>query len=105
MKTVTFVNFVALVTLSACAYDRPVGLDSPQFGESVRHNVAASTVNPAAPTDRAPLTFDAQRASVGQGRYVNDTVEPPALVGTQATQTGGVTGQGSTGASSGAAPR
>lgn len=100
MKTTAFVSVVALVALSGCVYDRPVGLDRPNFGEAVNSNIAASTINPMAPEDRGPLTLDAQRAAIAQGRYVTDMVEPPALVGSQA-QTGTGTGQGTTATSAG----
>jgi type IV pilus biogenesis protein CpaD/CtpE len=104
MKTVRLVNFVALLALAGCASDRPIGISAPYFGESVQHNLAASVVNPMAPMDNSPLNLDAQRAAIAQGRYVTDTVEQPALVGTQQTQAGG-TGSGSTGATAGAAAR
>src|SRR5262245_18691074 len=88
----------SLLTLAACAYNEPAALVTPQFGEAVSRNIAAQTVNPDAPADKGPLTFDASRAAIGQERYITDMVENPGTVGTQSTQG---QGQGQGGASAG----
>ena len=101
MKTMTLASLIALFALEGCAVDQPVGLITPEFGEAVRHNIAAETVNPSAPMDNSALITDGQRAAIGQERYITDTVEKPAAVGTQSTQGG--EGSGSNGASAGGA--
>ena len=99
MKKISLVSLISLLALEGCAVDQPVGLITPQFGESVRNNIAIQTVNPEGPRDNGALTTDGRRAAIGQGRYVADMVEKPESVGTQSNQQGG--GSGSNGASAG----
>ncbi len=90
--------------LAACA-NRQVGLVHPDFGNALQQNFASETVNPTAPTDRAPLTMNGARAALQQLHYLNDTVEKPANIGTQTAGTGsggGGGGGGGGGSGSGA---
>ncbi len=64
--------------LCGCAAGEPVGLPPSAFGDAVRFNAAAQIVNPAAPEDRGPLTFNGERAALQQGRYLTDKVEKPS---------------------------
>jgi len=87
---------ILALTLQGCA-DRPIGLEYPGFGDAVRTNMAAQTVNPMAPTDRSPLTTEGQRAALQQNKYTTDTVEKPLDVGTLQAASGGGGGGGGTG--------
>ena len=95
------IRLIALVPMvfaaSACANDPPSGLQTPAFGDAVRANIAAQTVNPMAPTDRGPLIADGQRAALQQGRYETDTVEAPERLSTQGVVGGGAGGRGGAG--------
>ena len=95
MKKIATLIILSVFT-SACAANIPVGLPQDNFGEAVRFNAAAEIVNPAGPSDRGPLTFDAQRAALQQGRYVRDTVEHPVDTATSeiATASSGGNGDG-----------
>ena len=96
---------ILALTLQACA-DRPIGLEYPGFGDAVRTNMAAQTVNPMAPTDRSPLTMEGQRAALQQNRYTTDMVEKPPDVGTlQGAVSGGGGGGGGSGAGAGGGAR
>ena len=89
--------------LAGCANDRPVGLVQPGFGNALQQNIAGETVNPTAPTDRAPLTMNGARAALQQQHYLTDTVEKPANIGTQSTGTGSGGGGSGGGGSGGGA--
>lgn len=54
------------------------------FGDAVRQNIAAQTVNPDAPT-RTGLERGGARAGLAYERYLKDEVEPPAGVETSST--------------------
>jgi hypothetical protein len=99
-------NIAALIFLSAfaagCASDRPVGLPPDNFGEAVRANAAAEVVNPTAPADKAPLTFNGERAALQQQRYLADRVEPPAETTTSSIATANSGGNGGGGGGAGA---
>ena len=68
---------LVLAATAGCA-DRPAGFEfeTADFGNAVRHNIAAQAVNPE-PQAAAPDAFDATRAGVAIGRYRADKVEPP----------------------------
>jgi hypothetical protein len=99
-------NIAALFFLSAfaagCASDRPVGLPPDNFGEAVRFNAAAEIVNPTAPMDKAPLTYNGERASLAQQRYLTDTVEAPAETTTSSIPSASSGGNGGGGGGAGA---
>jgi len=103
MKTLKFFCFgCALIALQACSSETPTGLQVPGFGDAVRQNIAAQTVNPTAPQDPSPIMMDAQRAAIQQNRYTTDTVEQPMDVGTlQGASSGGGGGGGGGGAGAG----
>src|SRR5262245_35708531 len=95
---------VALVALQGCAAEDYSIVNAPDYGNAVRQNVAAETVNPMAPVDRsAPLSQDAQRAALAQQRYTTDQVEKPMEGGTLTGVGGGGGGQGGGGGGGGAA--
>jgi len=101
MKTIAVLGCVSFL-LCGCASDVPVGLPQSEFGEAVQHNVAAQIVNPMAPEDRGPLTFDGQRAALQQGRYLSDKVEKPVESSTNsAFQSSGGNGGGGGGGGTG----
>ena len=97
LKYVSALSFCVL--LAACESDRVVGVVQPGFGDAVQRNVAGETVNPSAPANRAPLTLNGERAALQQKRYLTDTVEKPAIVGTLSSSVSG--GNGGAGGSSG----
>ncbi|GJL94637.1 MAG: hypothetical protein DHS20C05_10420 [Hyphococcus sp.] len=72
---------VSLFALSGCAHE--VGLHDyypeevkAKFGEAVRQNIAAQTVNPDAPSGDG-VTASGARTAIAQERYENDEVEKP----------------------------
>ncbi len=77
--------------LSACSTIAPVGLDydHPEFGNAVRQNIVAQTVNPNAPEDDSPIEANGERAAGAQERYLTDTVEAPVAISSTATVGGG----------------
>ena len=91
-----------LLMLGGCASNAPVGVQDIRFGDAVQQNIAGQIVNPAAPEDRGPLTMNAERAALQQGRYLADMVEKPVDISTQSTQSGGGGGGGGGGAGAGA---
>lgn len=91
----------AALTLSACdTPGGPEGLDikSPGFGDSVRANIAAETVNPDAGTSAKPIQANGARIGGALQRYDQDAVKQPELQST--SNVGGSSGGGS-GASTG----
>ena len=59
---------VSAAFLSACSTTTPVGLDydHPEFGNAVRQNIVAQTVNPNAPEDDSPIEANGERAARAQ---------------------------------------
>jgi hypothetical protein len=100
MKAIVF--GMSAVVLAGCAgAGAPVGIVRPEFGNAVNQNIAAETVNPAAPNDKGPIAIDAKRAALQQNRYEADMVEKPADIGT-GVQIGGEGGGGGNGGGAGA---
>jgi type IV pilus biogenesis protein CpaD/CtpE len=92
-----------LPLLGACsgtAVTANEGQSAPQFGDAVRRNVAAQTINPDAPVSGEPITMDGQRAALAQDRYTKGKVIAPADVGSTSGSGGGSGGSGSGGGSS-----
>src|SRR5205085_5431927 len=58
----------SILLLPSCTMVGPIGIGPTNFGEAASRNVAAQTVNPNAPTDSAPLDFEAQRVEAAQRR-------------------------------------
>jgi len=52
-----------------------------RFGEAVRQNIAAQTVNPDAPREAMPEA-SAARTALAQERYAEDKVEKPSATST-----------------------
>lgn len=85
--------FVSLIALSGCAHE--VGLPDfyaaeteAKFGDAVRQNIAAQTVNPDAP--EGELTASGARTAIAQDRYEKDDVEKPKGASTlRVTASGG----------------
>ena len=99
MKPLRSLIVVSLVAATgACAPDVRLGLDTPGYGDAVRANIAAQTVNPMAPSDRAPLAANGERAALQQKLYLSDMVEAPEEVGTLQGVAGGGGGGGGAGA-------
>ena len=67
-----------VLAASVGCVDRPTGfeIEATEFGNAVRHNIAAQAVNPE-PQAAAPDAFDATRAGLAIARYRADKVEPP----------------------------
>ena len=61
-----------------------------RFGDAVRQNIAAQTVNPNAP--EGVLTASGSRAALAQERYEEDKVEKPASASTLRVTTQGGSG-------------
>jgi hypothetical protein len=80
---------IALLALGACASEMGITQGSEQFGDSVRQNIAAQTVNPQGST--ADVTASGARTSKAVQAYNTDKVEKPAGAGTMSVQTGGQT--------------
>ncbi len=78
---------VALLAFSGCAHE--VGLHDfypeeveAKFGDAVRQNIAAQTVNPNAPvSDGVPAS--GARTAIAQDRYEKDEVEKPVTENTR----------------------
>ena len=93
-----------LIVLAGCTTE-PVGVQYPDFGNAVRQNVAAETINPMAPNDKSALQAEAERAALAQRRYVTGTTKPATITSTVAgVGGGGGGGTGGTGAGVGAGP-
>ena len=74
--------------LAGCSM-KPAGEPPLGFGNSVRQNIAAQTVNPDAPnTDDAPY-HEGTRTSIAQHRYITDKVEKPGTTTTSSLQGSG----------------
>lgn len=82
-----FTAAVAVFSLtSGCAHE--VGLPDyypaeteARFGDSVRQNIAAQTVNPDAPGEEA-LTASGARTAIAQKRYEENNVKKPVAAST-----------------------
>jgi len=71
------VTGLAAALLSACAQTTPRW--DERFGESVRSNLAAQTINPAAGANRNPATgIDGKAARAAYERYVESFKKPEA---------------------------
>jgi hypothetical protein len=83
----------AVLLLSACEHSGG-GLnmhrfESPDFGDSVRSNIAAESV-PADPAAvNSPVEADGARQSLAQQRYHTDRVKQPPTPATSSVSTGG----------------
>ena len=106
-----FAMICALPLIAACTdtkLDTSEGQTAPQFGNAVKSNIAAQTVNPLAPADSEPLAMDGQRAALAQDRYTKGKVinrrtsASPAPRGRSGSG-GGDSGGGSSGGGSSAA--
>ncbi len=80
--------------LSGCSTIAPVGLDHPDFGNAVRQNIVAQTVNPDAPVDDSPIEASGERAFRAQVRYLTDQVETPVEISSTIAAAGGGGGGG-----------
>ena len=76
----------AFFLLAGCG---EAGLGPAQFGNSVRQNIAAQTVNPEGAEKGAALTYSGERSALAQKRYTTDTAEKA-----KAPKTSTVTGGG-----------
>jgi hypothetical protein len=79
----TTTAILALLVLGACSHDiGAYGDASDVFGNAVRQNIAAQTVNPQGSS--ADVTASAARVAKANKAYAADQVEKPAPVGTSA---------------------
>ena len=105
LKSSGLLGLTCLFALAACQDNRatiPGGIPQEGFGDAVKANIAAQTVNPAAPiADGKPMTSDGARASVAQDRYARDRVKVPPDPATSSITTGVGQSSASTGTSSG----
>ncbi len=77
----TTTAILAALALGACATETGAyGDASGVFGDAVRQNIAAQTVNPQGSS--ADVAASAARAAKANQAYVADKVEKPAPVGT-----------------------
>ena len=91
----------AVLALSACT-GHGGGLDakrfnSPDFGESVRNNIATQSIPADPDTANTPPEADGARQALAQQRYHTDRVKQPPSPNTSSVQ-----GSGGSGANSGA---
>jgi len=103
MKTVNaFAALGAVLLLSACEHSGGLStarFNSPDFGNSVRSNIAAESV-PADPAAvNSPVEADGARQSLAQQRYRTDRVKQPPTPATSSVATG--SGSGTEGSSGG----
>lgn len=83
----TTAALLAALALGACATEiGAYGDASEAFGNAVRQNAAAQTVNPQGSS--ADVTASAARAAKANQAYVTDKVEKPASVGTSGQSSG-----------------
>ena len=68
---------VAGLVLAACS--TPANTPRPEFGQAVRHNMAAQIIDPNPPEDMALPPSDGARRVLMIERYRTDQVEPPML--------------------------
>lgn len=80
--------------LTGCSTTTQVGLNTPDFGNAVRQNIVAQTVNPSAPLDNSPIEANGARAANAQLLYEADQVETPAVISTSTAASGGGGGGG-----------
>jgi hypothetical protein len=83
----------AVLLLSACEHSggglNTARFNSPDFGNSVRSNIAAESV-PADPVAvNSPIQADGARQSLAQTRYHTDHVKVPPTPATSSVATGG----------------
>ena len=84
----TTTAILTALALGACATETGAYGDAKDaFGDAVRQNIAAQTVNPQGSS--ADVTASAARAAMANKAYANDTVEKPAGTGTTTMQSGG----------------
>lgn len=65
---------LSLLVLGGCAQPETLSSD---FGDAVRHNMAAQVVNPAPRHSTAPPEMDGGRAAIARGRYQAGMVKEP----------------------------
>ena len=79
MKKIAMKNIFllcAIFLLAGCAGQ--AGKAPESFGDAVRQNITAQTVNPeAAETNTRAPVYNGERAALAQKRYVFDAVEKP----------------------------
>ncbi len=94
----------AAVWLSACSGHGggldPQRFNAPDFGASVRNNIAAQSVPADPDVVNGPVEADGARQSLAQQRYRNDRVKTPPDPATSSVGIGGSSGSNS-GASGG----
>lgn len=78
---------VPVLGLGACDI-APQATLTPGFGDTVRHNIAAQTVNPAPPPE-TPTMGDGKRAGAAWQRYSDGQVRQPPRLGTSDVTQGG----------------
>ena len=78
MKHINIILVIGLlVTLGACETRTRQTL-TPDFGDSVRHNMAVQIINPAASEQRTSvIDMDGERAAGAMDRYRKGTVTAP----------------------------
>lgn len=82
-------SLLALAALSVAAACTPVDQPSPTFGNAVRQNIAAQTINPDPfPADAAAPEFDGERARDAVQRYREDKVKRPMPMNTNTVTKG-----------------
>lgn len=79
---------VLILAVGACANNRPI---SPDFGNSVHHNMAMHIINPAPDyAGRPPPAMDGVRAALAMERYqTGEVIEPDSIETSEIDQEGG----------------
>jgi uncharacterized membrane protein YgcG len=96
----------AVLLLSACEHSGSAfnmhRFESPDFGDSVRSNVAAESVPADPEAVNSPVEADGARQSLAQARYHTDHVKVPPSPATSTITTGsGSSTEGSSGSGGG----
>lgn len=109
--TRTLVALGAALLVSACTGHGggldPARFNSPDFGASVRSNVAAESVPVDPAVVNGPVEADGARQSLAQTRYHTDRVKQPPDLATSSVSTSGTSGSGTGGGggTSGSSPQ
>ena len=75
--------FGLAVTLAACQTPARLAPEAAEdFGNAVRHNIAAQRVNPEPAAVPADPAMDGSRAALAVSRYKADEIKRPAVYGT-----------------------
>lgn len=82
------------VLLTGCSTTDRIGLNHVEFGNAVKQNIAAQSVNPNAPIDDSAIEANGERAALAQTRYVTDQVEEPEDISSRAAAGTGAAGGG-----------